>query len=352
MAHDRFALALTLGLPLLQLLLYGYALEARVRDVPAAVVNHDRHAAGRELERRLRSSPLFAVSEGYRTSGEIESGLRTGAIRLAVEIPEDYTSRLVYGRNSGLNVWIDGSDAVTSAYVLAALDALGTEETRRNGNLRVLTPVEIRPDVLFNPEGRTELFLLPGLVAILVQMIGTLLLAVSLTSERERGTLEQMLVSRMGPDPILAGKCLAVGTVALLESCCLVLLMRGLFGVSIQGSILLLAAVLPLLVLAPVGFGLLIASAAKNQAQALQLSHLVLLPSIMLSGFVFPREFLNFPLGWLGEALPATWLVSLMRSIVVRGASGQELAGTVAVSAALGVSLIAAGWWRLRRSLL
>lgn len=351
MLHDRFTLALTFGVPVLQLILYGYALEARIRNVPAAVLNHDTHAAGRALESRLRSSPLFAVGADYKSAREVESALRTGTIRVAVEIPEDYTSRLLYGRNTGLNVWVDGSDVVTSSYLLAALDSLGFAESSRRDKLRLLSEVEIRPTVLFNPAGRTAVFLLPGLVAILVQMITTLLLAVSITAERERGTLEQMLVSRMGANPIIAGKCLAVGAIGLLESCALVLLMRGLFGVTVQGSLLLLASILPLLVLSPIGFGLLIASFARNQTQALQLSHLVFLPSVMLSGFVFPREFLNFPLGWVSNLLPSTYLVALMRNVVLRGASGQDVASGIAVATAFGTALTVAGWIQMRRSM-
>jgi ABC-type multidrug transport system permease subunit len=353
--HDRLALVLTFGLPIFQLILYGYALDTRIRHLPAAVLNHDSHEAGRQLERRISRSALFSVQRAFNSEAEIESAMRAGSIRVAIEIPSGYTSNLIYNRRSDIRVWVDGSDAVSSNYVLSALDALGFEETidhtrQVSAALPAISSVAMQPKVLFNPDGRTAVFLIPGLLAILIQMITTLLLALSMTTEREKGTLEQMLVTRMGGNVIIAGKCVAIGCIGILECCSLVLVMRYLFGIEIQGSVMLLIATFPLLVLAPIGIGLLIAARARNQLHALQLTHLVFLPSVMLSGFVIPREFLNPPIGWISNVLPATYLVAVARNLIVRGASFGETLNAVAAAATLGISLMVAGWYAMQRS--
>jgi len=367
MLHERLTLAVTLLLPVFQLLFYGFILETRVRNVPAALVNLDTHQAGRLLAGRIEQSPLFAIQSEYRSEDQIVSGLRTGSLRVGIEIPAHYTASLIYGKAVAVRVWVDGADVATSNYILTALDVLAAEEarSRRNaalpasesrssgnsGEVRTAAGVSIQSNVLFNPTGRAAGFLLPGLIALLVQAITTLLLAFSFTSERERGTLEQMLISGMPRDAIIAGKCLAVGAVGLVECVFLVGLMRSMFHVQIESSMLLLASIVPLIVLAPLGFGLLIGALAPTQARALQLAPMLFLPSVMLSGFIFPREFLNFPIAWIGNLFPTTYLVALSRTVILRGASVAEAAPSMAISAAFGIAVTAAGWIALRRSL-
>jgi ABC-type multidrug transport system permease subunit len=355
LAHDRLALALTLGLPAFQLILYGYALDTRIRNVPAAVLNRDSHQAGRMLARRISESPLFDVGRAYNSESQMASAMRAGVVRVAIEIPETYTADLLYGRRAVVRVWVDGSNVVSSNYILSALDTLGYEEVQRSGRLdllplRLVPSVSLDTKVLFNPEGQTTVFLIPALIAILIQMITTLLIAVSITTEREKGTLEQMRIARAGMNAILAGKCAAIASIGLLESGFLVALMRWLFGIGIRGSVVLLCALAPLLVVAPLGIGLLVAAKARKHAHALQLTHLVFLPSVMLSGFIVPREFLNAPIGWISNLLPATYLVEIARNVILRGASAAETAPAIAMTAALGVALTFLGCWAMDRS--
>lgn len=354
--HDRLTLALTIGLPVLHLILYGFALDTRIRHIPAAVLNHDEHAAGRLLAQRIAGSPLFSVVSSYRSAAEIESALRTGVIRVGIEIPADYTANMVYQKQTGIRVWVDGADIATSNYLLAAMDAIGFEETmdqarRLPPGLREVSQVGVQSKVFFNTQGRTAVFLIPGLIAILVQTITALLMALSITTERERGTLEQMLATPLGPGAILAGKFLAVGCLGLAESCLLVVMMRWMFTIPIEGSLLLLIGILPLLVLAPLGIGLLIAAKSRNQLQALQLANLVLLPSVMLSGFIFPLEFVRFPISLVSAVLPSTYVVALMRNVVLRGSSAWEVMPQLAVAAVFGLVLTGLGLWAAKRSL-
>lgn len=347
MIHDRLTLALTFLMPAIQLILYGYAFDTRVRNLPAAVINRDTHEPGRILAERFANSPLLLVRNMNGSSDEqIESALRAGSIRAAIEIPRDYSSNILHRKPTALRVWLDGSDVLTASYVLAGIETLSSELNSP------LTPaMEIEPKIMFNAEGRTASYLIPGLVAILVQMIISLLMALSLTTERERGTLEQLVTSPLGINAIIAGKCIAIGCVGLLESASLILLMRWLFGITIQGSVFLLVSVVPLLVLSPIGFGLLIASKAKNQMQALQLTQVVFLPSVMLSGFIWPREFLAYPINLAGSYLPATYLVALTRAIVLRGSGFDQAAQYMGIATMFGIGLTALGWYAMWRSL-
>ncbi len=355
MLHDRLTLSLTLGLPVLQLLMYGYALETRIHHVPAAVLNRDTHAGGRLLARRIEQSPLFAVQTSYRTEGEVRAGLRNGAIRAAIEIPADYSTRLLYLRQPTLRVWVDGADGATANFLLAAFDGLGLEAAAAQAQSPLAAGFEpgvrIESHVLANTGGRTAAYLIPGLIAILVQTIVALLMALSIASERERGTLEQLLVTPIGRDAIILGKAAAVVTIGLVECVALTLLMRYLFAIPIAGSIWLLASIVPLLVILPLGLGLLIAAAARNHSHAIQMGNLILTPSILLSGFVFPREFLHFPFNEISRVLPTTWFVQLSRDIILRGAPAADLAPALAWTALLTLILLPAGFLALRRSL-
>lgn len=356
MAHDRVTLALTLGLPVLQLLMYGYALETRAQHVPVAVLNRDALPPGRELATRIARSTLFVVRGSYRSGDDIEAGIRNGWIRAGIEIPSRYSSDLLYLRKPVIRVWVDGADAATSNFLLAAFDSLGLEAGAVQAQAAAAAVTQAEPGIrveshiLGNIGGRTSAYLVPGLITILVQTIVVLLMALSIASERERGTLEQLLVTRIGKDAIILGKAAAVAAIGLFECVALTLLMRYLFVIPVAGSVWLLVSIVPLLILLPLGLGLLMAAAARNHSHAIQMANLVLTPSILLSGFVFPREFLRFPFDEISRVLPTTYFVQLSRDIILRGAPAQALADKLAWTGMLAVVLLPAGFLALRRS--
>lgn len=354
MAHDRLTLALTLGLPVLQLLMYGYALETRVQHVPVAVLNRDGLAPGRQLANRIARSPLFAVRDSYRSENDVEAGIRSGSIRAGIEIPSRYSADLLYLRKPVIRVWVDGADAATSNFLLAAFDSLGLEAGAAQAQAGAAAGVEpgirVESHVLANSGGRTSAYLIPGLITILVQTIVALLMALSIASERERGTLEQLLVTGIGREAIILGKAAAVGAIGLFECVALTLLMRYLFVIPVAGSAWLLVSIVPLLILLPLGLGLVMAAAARNHSHAIQMGNLILTPSILLSGFVFPREFLHFPFDEISRVLPTTYFVQLSRDIILRGAPAHALTGEMAWTGLLAVVLLPAGFLALRRS--
>ena len=356
MLHDPVTLVLTFGLPVVQLLLYGFALETRVQHVPTALLNFDRHATGDLLAQRISQSSLFSLKGPYQSQREAVAALRRGEVRVAIEIPSGYTANLMYLRKASVRVWVDGADATTSTFLLTARDSLGLEATMEQIRaLRTASVVEpgvmIEANVLSNPSGRTVAYLIPGLLAILIQTIVTVLMALSFASEREAGTLEQMLVTPLGRGAIIAGKATAIALVGLIETAFLVILMRYIFAIPIVGSLWLFLAFVPLLVLIPLGLGLFVAAHSHNHSQAIQFANVILLPSILLSGFVFPREFLKFPFDRVSSFLPASYLVALSRDIILRGTSSADLLPKLVITAGFAVGMFVVGYLAVRRSL-
>lgn len=357
MLHDPVTLVLTFGLPVVQLLLYGFALETRVQHVPAALLNLDRHVTGNLLAQRIAQTSLFSLRGPYSGEEDAVAALRRGDVRVVIEIPADYSSNLLYLRKASVRVWVDGADATTSTFLLTAMDSLGLEATMEqlraaSGPGREGVPgVTVESHVLSNPSGRTVAYLIPGLLAILIQTIVTVLMALSFASEREAGTLEQMLVTPLGRGAIITGKAAAIAMVGLVETAFLVLLMRYVFVIPIEGSLWLFLLFVPLLVLIPLGLGLFVAARSHNHSQAIQFANVILLPSILLSGFVFPREFLKFPFDRVSSFLPVSYLVSLSRDIVLRGSSAGDLLPKLAISGAFAAGMMVVGYLAVRRSL-
>jgi ABC-type multidrug transport system permease subunit len=348
MLHDRFTLVLTFGLPIFQLLLFGYALETNIRNVPAAVLDRDQRPESRALISQIRAIPLFHIVKTLDSDHDADVALRQGQVRAVIDIPKGFTSDLVYRGKTTVYVRVDGSDRAISNYLVMATSLLGLEQSlehtvRQRLPLQSVTEIDVRPRLLFNSDSRTAAFLVPGLVAVLVQMITTLLLALSITKEREAGTLQQMLATKVGLAGVITGKLVAALCVGVAEALALLVVLRWIFDIRIHGSVMALAAAVPLLLLAPAGIGLLIAARARHQAHGLQLTYLIFLPSVLLSGFLFPREFMPQPAQWFSTLLPTTYTVDLMRGIILRGAVPLQ---AVAGALALGIFFLCAGFVR------
>jgi ABC transporter DrrB family efflux protein len=222
------------------------------------------------------------------------------------------------------------------------------EELRGRGQQM---PVEVRPKMLFNPDARSANFMVPGLVAVILQMITTMLTAFSIVRERERGTLEQLLVTPVRPFGLMLGKLVPYGLIGIFETCTVLLAMRLVFDVPISGSVLLLLSLSVLFLFTALGIGLLISTRAQNQMQALQLAWIIMLPSVLLSGFMFPRDSMPAAMQVVGSFVPATHFIEIIRGIVLRGAALTDLLPEVATLAAMGLILIILSALRFRKKL-
>jgi ABC-type multidrug transport system permease subunit len=344
MVHEPVTLGLTVGMPLLQLILFGFALETRIQHVPTAVLNRDRHSDSRALADGLARSNVFAVTHEVSSLAELKGLMRSGRVKTGIEIPEDYSAARLYRRPAGLRVWIDSTDGITATQITIAAEGLGLRESMTRLISARVAPVEVRARSFFASDRRSATTLLPGLIAILLQMIPMLLTALSIAKEKERGTWDQVLVTPLSAGSVMAGKLMSFGCAGFAEGCVLLLLMSAVFKVPVQGSIPLALAAIALFLLPALGLGLLITARARHQAEALQCSYLVFLPSVMLSGLLFPRESMPAPLRWFSSLLPTTYSVDIMRGIVNRGASAPDLLPQFAAVAIIAAVLLMAGF--------
>jgi ABC-2 type transport system permease protein len=330
------------------------ALDLRVQNLPVAVQDLDGQRYSRSLLHDFERSNLFHVVRHATSEGELLGLLRSGTARVAIQIPSGYSAAMFYRRSTQVRVWVDGSDAVMAGQAVEAAQAIGLEqavETSVQGLERRGKLLPVRAEVLFNPERRPVSFFVPGLVAMLTQTTTMLLVSLSFVKERERETLDQLRITNISLGSMIGGKLAASALVGLTTGFLLTALMRYFFDVPIAGSVWLLFASLALFLPAALGLGLIVTAQAQNQAQALQMIFLIGIPSVLLSGFVFPRESMPAPIFWFTHLLPTTWSLQIARGIVLRGAGLQDLGQAVMALTLLGLVYVSLGAFRLRRTL-
>jgi ABC-2 type transport system permease protein len=351
--RDRATLFTALSIPIFQLILFGF-IDQTVRDVPTVVVDQDRTQASRELMDRLEATGTFHIIGTTSNPTQAREQIVQGHAKVGVLIPPDFQAdqeQAGRGERAQVLVLIDGSDSVVSAQAQAAVSGLAAEMNLEAlaSRLGTSTPpqaIAAQPLILFNPSGRTANYIIPGLVAILLQIVAIVLTAVSIVRERERGTLEQLMVTPVNPLGLMLGKLAPYLLVGLGEMVLILLAMRFGFGVPIRGSLLFLFAIALVYLFALLSLGLFISTRASTQAQAQQMAQLFFLPSIFLSGYIFPTSGLPWPLYALGRIIPATHMVEIMRGVVLRGAGPLDLLPNVLALLGLCVVLL---WLSVRR---
>jgi len=337
--RNRGVLIVTVMMPMVQMLLFGF-LDQTVHDVNTVIVDQDRSVQSRELIDKLRATKTFAITELTGSSQNARDEIIRGHAGVAVVIPPDYHDDRARNRPAKILVLIDGSDSTVSAGALAAINGVVADEnlTIANASQRTV-PLSAQPIILFNPEGRTANYIIPGLVAILMQMIAVFLAAGSIVRERERGTMEQLMVTPVNPLGLMLGTLAPYLFLGLAETALILLLMRFAFFVPIQGSLLFLFLIMIVYLAALLAFGLFISTSAKTEMEAMQSAQMIVLPSIFLSGYIFPFEGLPVVLRGIGALFPATHMINVMRGVVLRDAGLRDLMpdvlGLVGLSALL-----------------
>jgi ABC-2 type transport system permease protein len=344
--RDRGTLIIALTIPIFQLVLFGF-IDQTVTNVPTVVVDQDGTAEARLLMERLVATHTFAIREVTRDPGDARAAITAGRAKVGIVIPPDFHDHQVRGDGAEILVLIDGSDSNVSAQALAAVNGVAADS-----NLKALTAaatvaapgpapaLSVQPIILFNPDGRTANFIIPGLVAILLQIVAMVLTAVSIVRERERGTLEQLLVTPIHPLGLMLGKLAPYLIIGLGEMVMILSAMRFVFDVPISGSLAFLFAMALVYLFALLSMGLFISTRAKTQAQAQQMAQFFLLPSIFLSGYIFPVAGLPFVLKWIGRFLPATHMIEVMRGVVLRNAGPMDLLPNVLALVAISAVMV------------
>jgi ABC transporter DrrB family efflux protein len=350
--RDRATLITALTIPVFQLLLFGF-IDQNVHDLPTVVVDQDQTRESREFMDKLRATHTFAIELVTPDPHQARSEIAAGRARVGVVIPPDYHDKRSRGEEAKVLVLIDGSDSTVSAQALGAVTGLAaqvsleevTKESHISGVTRG-TPLSTQPIILFNPDGRTANYIIPGLIAIMLQIVAIVLTAIAIVRERERGTLEQLLVTPIHPLGLMLGKLAPYLIVGLVETAIILLIMRFGFGVPIRGSLIFLFVMALIYLFALLSLGLFISTRAQTQAQAQQQAQMFFLPSIFLSGYIFPSAGLPTVLYLIGRVLPATHMIEIMRGIVLRDAGPRELMPNVLALITISVVLV---WASVRR---
>jgi ABC-2 type transport system permease protein len=347
MRRDRSTLVIALTIPLFQLILFGF-IDQTVSDLPTVVVDQDGTRYARELMDKLRASHTFAIQRVTPDPRAARDDITAGRARVGVVIPPDYHDTRARGEGSKILVLIDGSDSNVSAQALASVNGVASDEnlqaTTEKIQVGVTVPppaLSVQPIVLFNPDGRTANFIIPGLIAILLQIVAIVLTAISIVREREKGTLEQLLVTPIDPLGLMLGKLAPYLFVGVAEMAMILLAMRFGFDVPVRGSLVFLFSMALVYLFALLSIGLAISTRAQTQAQAQQMAQMFLLPSIFLSGYIFPQNGLPFVLRWTGRVLPATHMIEILRGVVLRDAGPAELWPNVAALVGISVVMVA-----------
>lgn len=350
--RDRSTLVIALTVPLFQMVLFGF-IDQSVRDVPTVICDQDNTAHSRELMDKMRATRTFKISRITDSPREAREEIVAGHARVGVVIPPDYHDKRVRKEGAKVLVLIDGSDSNASSQALASINGLAAqvsiEEITKNFAKPPPMPLAVQPIVLFNPDGRTANFIIPGLVAIMLQLVATVLTALAIVREREKGTLEQLLVTPIHPLGLMLGKLAPYLCVGLVEMCAILGAMRFGFDVPIRGNLVFLFVMAIVYLFALLALGLFVSTRAQTQAQAQQMAQMFLLPSIFLSGYIFPASGLPRPLYWIGRVLPATHMIEIMRGVVLRDAGPGDLIVNVLSLIGIGVLLVWASVMRFRK---
>lgn len=353
--RDPTTLVIALVIPIIQLSLFGFAIDFDVRHISTVVVDMDRSRESRAYLSGLQATQYIDVQGYLPTPDQAEDALRRGTAKVAVIIPPDFARRSTRQDTPTVRVLIDGSDSLVAMRARAAFMPLATRSTGvspDSGETPVLHPsVDARVNMLFNPDSRSQIFMIPGLIGVILQLVTVSLTSFSLVREREQGTLEQLMVSPVGRLGLMLGKLAPYAVLAMFEMAAVLVLGWIVFDVHIAGSLLLLLILSIPFVLASLSLGLLISTIARNQAQALQVTLLITMPSILLSGFVFPRETMPGPLYILTNFIPVTFFLEILRGIVVRGAGFLDVWPSVFALLLITTILITLSTTRFRKSL-
>ena len=352
MRRDRITLAMIVGIPVMQLVLFGYAINLNLRGLDAGIADQAGTAGSRAVVMDMVATGVISPTKAAGTPQELMAALRRGEISVGVVIPPDFERRRIDGREA-VQVLVDGSDTVvqSAAVQLAQMPLDNSRALSQATGLREVTPNQIAVVSFYNPQRRSAVNIVPGLIGVILTMTMVLFTGVSIVRERERGTMELLIATPISRSELMIGKVLPYVAIGLVQTTLVLLLGLWLFQVPVRGGVLDVYLAALLLIVANLTLGLLLSTKAQSQFQAMQMSFFVFLPSILLSGFMFPYAGMPRVIQWLAEVLPLTHFLRLIRGIMLRGAGLVELWPDVAALAAFTVIMMVLAISRFRKRL-
>lgn len=338
--RDPTTIFFTFVVPALQLTIFGYAINVTIENIPLVVFDLDGRQESRRLVEALCNTRTFQVLERVHDAESFRRAIDSGRAKTGVLIPADYSERLLRREQAQVQVLIDGSDSqvattamnsvgllvmqlsVGQAKVVAEAAQTGPAHGQTGG---LALPIDARTRLLYNPDLRSSHFFVPGLIGIILQVVLLFLTSSSIVREREHGTLEQLFVTPVGRAGLMFGKLVPYALMAFGELLIVLVLMVGVFGVPINGSLMLLVPLATLFIVTVLGMGLLISTLAGTQLEAMQFAFILMLPSVLLSGFMFPRSEMPTVIYLIGYILPVTYFIEILRGVILRGADLTDL---------------------------
>lgn len=358
--RDRPSLAIAFALPLLMLILFGYAVTTDVEHISLVVMDQDKTRESRNLVDVFRESGYFNPDFYVNGYGGMEGLIDGGKASAGLVIPRGYAETLSRGEQAQLQFFVDGSDplvartALNTARILAQVQSVRLKnETALKAGLgeMIEVGVDFRPGVWYNPEMKSVKFNIPGLIGLIMQNITMMLTAFALVRERERGTMEQLIVTPVKPAELIIGKLVPYIFIALFDVTVILLVGVFWFKVPVSGSVLLLMSISFLFLLGALGIGLFISTVAKTQLQAMQVTMALILPSVLLSGFMFPRDAMPVIIQWIGYVFPITYFLEVLRGIMLKGIGLEYLWQQTLILALFGIGILTLAALRFKKKI-
>lgn len=342
--RDRRTLLILFGMPVVQVLLFGFVLTNEIKNAAVAVLDPSKDAASIGLTNQLLSSGYFRLEKDLASAGELEPAFRAGKIKLAVVFPPGFAQSLAHDGRAQLQLIGDASDPNTATTLINYANAIALDWQQSQNRGSAAPPVAIRAEtrMLYNPEQKAVFNFVPGVMTLILMLISAMMTSITLAREKELGTMEVLLVSPLKPIQIILGKTAPYLALSFFNAVVVVLLGIFVFGMPMRGSVLLLGAECLLYMFVSLALGIFISTRAQTQMAALFMSALALMmPTMLLSGFIFPRESMPVALQWLGNLFPATWFNPIIKGIMIKGVGLEHLWRQTAVLGGMAVFFIA-----------
>ena len=353
--RDRRTVAMIVVIPIIQMSLFGYALSTDIKNVSLVVWDASNTAESRELIESFDQTEFFSVNFYATDYDDITECIESGEARTALVIPPEYSNHLHRGETAPVQFFTDGSEPTSGIQALAnaslIVQAKGAELMSKDQLSEVALPISLQPRVWYNPAMQSSIFYLPGLVGLILQMLTTMLIAFAIVRERETGTIEQLNVTPLRRGELIVGKLIPYIIISYAQVILVLVTAVVVFSMPIRGNLLLLLALTALFLMFSLGIGLFISTISRTQFQAMQASVMILLPSIILSGFIFPVESMPKVAQWIAAILPLTYYLRIVRGIVVKGIGMEYLWQDTVILAAMGVVTLALAATRVRKTL-
>lgn len=353
MRRDRLTFAMMVGLPIIQLLLFGFAINTDVKHLTTIVFDQSLQQEGRDLLSAFSASEYFDIQYVAKSYQDVTDSIERGETKVGIVIPPDFTDNIKHGRSAALQVVVDASDSLAASSAISTAQLIGQIKSQEILIKRLQSstgksleqPIDIRIRPWYNPDFVSAFYMVPGILGIVLTMTMVMITSMAIVREREKGTLEQLIVTPMKTYELMLGKIIPYIFVGYVQATLALIVGILVFDLPMRGSLGLLYGLTSLFIIASLTLGVLISTVAKTQMQAMQMSFFVFLPSTLLSGFMFPREAMPAFFYYLGDILPLTFYLQIMRGIILKGIGinflwSQTLALVTFITVALSISIM------------